>query len=318
MPVPSFRTIVEFTRPFTLLPPILGMVSGSFTALGAMRHRTGADLSDIGRRIAEPRTIIVLFLGAILAAALNAGSNIVNQITDVRNDRINKPHRPYVDGRVNLPWALFLAAFFYLVALGVAASIGRETLFVVVLGAIATILYSVPPFRTKRFGIWANVTIASARGCLLKVCGWSCVASVVDDPEPWYVGAVFLLFLIGAASTKDFADIDGDRADGCATWPITYGPRRAAKMMAPFLIVPWLFFPLGAIIPHPVSGRMLSAPPIALTVLAVILAVYGLKIARMILADPDALAKSENHPSWKHMYLQMMCAQIGLGLVYIL
>ena len=30
-----------------------------------------------------------------------------------------------------------------------------------------------------------------------------------------FIGGIFGLYLLGAASTKDFADIDGDRAGGC-------------------------------------------------------------------------------------------------------
>ena len=74
-----------------------------------------------------------------------------------------------------------------------------------------TLLYSVPPFRTKRLGIWANITIAIPRGMLLKVAGWSSVKTI-GGLEPWYIGAIFGLFLLGATTTKDFADMEGDRA----------------------------------------------------------------------------------------------------------
>ena len=35
-------------------------------------------------------------------------------------------------------------------------------------------------------------------------------------------------------------------------------------------------------------------------------------------SDPGSLALRENHPSWKHMYLMMMCAQIGFALAYLI
>jgi len=46
--------------------------------------------------------------------------------------------------------------------------------------------------------------------------------------EPWYIGAIFGLFLLGASTTKDFADMEGDARGGCRTLPIIYGVRRAA------------------------------------------------------------------------------------------
>jgi len=51
--------------------------------------------------------------------------------------------------------------------------------------------------------------------------------------EPWFIGDVFGLFLLGAASTKDFSDMEGDRAGGCRTLPIAFGVRKAAYMIAP-------------------------------------------------------------------------------------
>ena len=35
-----------------------------------------------------------------------------------------------------------------------------------VVATVITVLYSAPPFRTKRLGVWANVTIAIPRGAV--------------------------------------------------------------------------------------------------------------------------------------------------------
>ena len=37
----------------------------------------------------------------------------------------------------------------------------------------------------------------------------------------------------------------------------------------------------------------------------------------LILRDPDELTTTENHPSWKHMYMMMMFVQVGLAVAYI-
>ena len=58
--------------------------------------------------------------------------------------------------------------------------------------------------------------------------------------EPWYIGAIFGLFLLGASTTKDFADMEGDARGGCRTLPIIYGVRRAAWMISPSFVVPFL------------------------------------------------------------------------------
>ena len=42
--------------------------------------------------------------------------------------------------------------------------------------------------------------------------------------EPWFIGAIFMLFLVGAASTKDFSDMEGDRRGGCITFMFPPAP----------------------------------------------------------------------------------------------
>ena len=121
----------------------------------------------------------------------------------------------------------------------------HECFWIVVVATVITVLYSVPPFRTKRLGIWANVTIAIPRGVLLKVAGWSAVKTIVGV-EPWFIGAIFGLFLLGASTTKDFADMEGDARGGCRTLPIIYGVRRAAWMISPSFVVPFVMIAVGA------------------------------------------------------------------------
>ena len=110
-------------------------------------------------------------------------------------------------------------------------------------------------------GIWANVTIAIPRGVLLKVAGWSSVKTIIGV-EPWYIGAIFGLFLLGASTTKDFADMEGDARGGCRTLPIIYGVRRAAWMISPSFVVPFLMISVGAWTRHP--DRQLRAAADAL------------------------------------------------------
>ncbi|MAE69509.1 MAG: hypothetical protein CME06_03450 [Gemmatimonadetes bacterium] len=312
----------DLVRPYTLLPPLFGMLSGAVCAIGAVATRTGA---SIGGADGVDRRVIAIGLGAVMAATLNAGSNAINQLTDQENDRRNKPARPLPSGRLTPGAVLITGVFFYVAALLAAWAVGvpvggtiHECFWIALAGAAGSLIYSVPPVRTKRWAWAAQLTIAVPRGMLLRVCGWSCVALTFNDPEPWYAGAVFFLFLLGAAATKDFADIEGDRAAGCNTWPVVHGPAGAARRVAPFLLFPWLLLPLGVVLPHPSGGPLLAGNPLALTILGIALSVYGAYIARLMLVRPDELARSENHPSWVHMYALMMVAQIGLMVAYLI
>jgi hypothetical protein len=48
-----------------------------------------------------------------------------------------------------------------------------------------------------------------------------------------------------------------------------------------------------------------------------VLTLWGCYTVWLLLRDPDALTRTENHPSWRHMYLMLMAAQIGLAVAYV-
>jgi geranylgeranylglycerol-phosphate geranylgeranyltransferase len=296
--------LLEFSRPFTLVAPALGFASGAATAAGAAPP--------------EPFTAALLTspaIGLTMAAVLNAASNALNQIYDQEIDRINKPRRPLPSGRLTLAEAWVFTIVSYVVALVLAWMVapgGRhECFWIVLVATLITVLYSVPPFRTKRLGIWANVTIAIPRGVLLKVAGWSAVKTVFGL-EPWFIGAIFGLFLLGASTTKDFADMEGDARGGCRTLPIIYGVRRAAWMISPSFIVPFLMIAAGA------SAGILTGNSVLLQLLSVVMTAYGAYVCYLMLRRPEDLAIEENHVSWAHMYRMMFVAQVGFALAYLL
>ena len=322
------KRYIRLSRPFTLVPPLLGIVSGAVCAFGSAHN------PDPARRVTWA-VVITVAVGSLCASAMNAASNIVNQIADLEIDRKNKPGRPLVTGEISIASAWRAAALLYAVAIlpvwivvpypysrladRLTAPVHlHAAFFIYCLGALATLVYSFPAFgRTKRHWLAANLTIAIPRGGLLKVAGWAFVASVAAL-EAWAIGGIFALFLLGAMSTKDFSDMEGDRAHGCITLPLRFGVRRAAWMIAPFFVLPWLLIPLFAWLPGPGgSAPLLTGNRVLLTALGLGLAAWGIFAARVLVRDPDELARSENHPAWTHMYLLMMAAQVGFALAYL-
>jgi hypothetical protein len=55
-----------------------------------------------------------------------------------------------------------------------------------------------------------------------------------------------------------------------------------------------------------------------LFLLGAVLVLYGVYTAYLLVRKPEELAFTENHPSWTHMYLMMMLAQVGFALAYVL
>ena len=298
------RAYVDLGRPFTLVAPALGFMSGALTAVGAAPPEPWS-----------ARLLVPPLIGAAMAACLNAGNNALNQIYDLDIDRVNKPKRPLPSERLTIGEAWTFSVVTYAISLVLAwlvAPAGRHECFWLVAAAVVfTLLYSVPPFRTKRLGIWANITIAIPRGVLLKVAGWSSVKTIMGV-EPWYIGGIFGLFLLGATTTKDFADIEGDRRGGCRTLPIQYGVTRAAWMISPSFVIPFLMIPAGAWM-HILTGNFWL-----LQALGLLMTAYGIYVCYLMLRRPEDLAVEENHVSWAHMYRMMFVAQIGFALAYLL
>jgi len=299
----KLSALVTFARPFTLLAPGIGFVSWGLVALGS------EPAGDFSWRALWP-----ILLGGVMAAILNIASNGINQIFDLEVDRVNKPKRPLPAGLISLKeaWIMTIAAYiaaFVLAWFIVPPGGGHQTFIIVLIGALFTYIYSGPPFRTKRFGIWANITISVPRGALLVIAGWSAAKNVLAV-EPWWIAIIFGIYIIGAASTKDFSDIEGDKKGGCITIPVKYGIKKSTRIIAPFLSVPFLLFPVGALL------GVLTADKLLISIYGLVLALYGVYIAKLLFDDPEKLATEANHISWKHMYLQMVIAQLGAIAAY--
>src|SRR5207244_3199585 len=95
-----------FARPFTLVPPMIGIFSGALICYGASH-------------VTFP--LVCVSLAVIAAAVLNAASNGLNQIYDLENDRINKPHRPLPSGRMSGTQAWTFVVLTYIAALALVA-----------------------------------------------------------------------------------------------------------------------------------------------------------------------------------------------------
>ena len=98
-----------------------GIFSGSLLGYGA----THASIHPV--RVA---------LAVLAAGVLNAASNGLNQICDITNDRINKPHRPLPSGALTLRQAWIFTAATYALALAMVAVVNRETFAIYVIAAL--------------------------------------------------------------------------------------------------------------------------------------------------------------------------------------
>ena len=295
------RTLAGLVRPFTMLGPVTGVLCGSIAASAALE-------------VTWPLARVGLALAAAIFA--NAASNAWNQAFDADIDRVNKPARPIPSGQTTVAAAMSLGHACAMLSLGAAlvhAALAESAWFAacVALGLASTWAYSAPPLRTKRSMLGALATIAIPRGFLVPVAAWSVVAAPTTL-EPFALGLVPGLFVLGAAATKDFADVEGDRAHGCRTLPVVLGAARASRVVAPFLWAPFVLYPLLAL------AGVIARPVVAWAIVAALLGGFGLVTARALTKDPDGLATERNHPAWRGMYLLLLANQAAVAIVYTL
>ena len=105
--------------------------------------------------------------------------------------------------------------------------------------------------------------------------------------------------------------MEGDARGGCRTLPIIYGVRRAAWMISPSFVVPFVMISIGA------WTGVLTGHFILLQLLSLVMTAYGIYVCYLMLRRPEDLAVEENHVSWAHMYRMMFVAQIGFALAYL-
>lgn len=307
----KMRGYINLLRPFTLLAPAIGGISG------ALMSASYYDFKNFD--------LLKLIYGIGALIALNAASNSLNQVYDLEIDKINKPYRPIPSGIVSIDEALIIAVFLYMASIFRSSLINMNFAIFVFAIALISIGYSMPPLRFKQYTWLSNISIAIARGLLLIVAGWSIFGNPFEPtewvrifnkaqiiiplvPAPWLVGSIMCIYLIGAMTTKDFTDVEGDRKYGIKTLPVLYGNRKATLIIAPFFVLPFILIPLGVMF-----GKLIHS-----SIYLSVLAVWGAYIVYLLLNQADKRdAKFENSPAWKHMYLMLMAMQIGFMFVYV-
>ena len=203
--------LLSFSRPHTLL--------GTFTAVPAIGiHAAGSPA-----------------FGAIPAALLaNLYVTGLNQITDVEVDHMNKPYLCIPSGRLSMCEAKVVVGIAGVLALTLSS--GSKALFATVFSSMALgTLYSMNPFRWKRFPLLAAASIVLVRGVIVNIGFASHAAGALAVPT----GPVlfFSAFALAIAILKDVPDMKGDFMFKIPSFALSYGRSAACRVSAALLVV---------------------------------------------------------------------------------
>lgn len=166
----------------------------------------------------------------------------INQIYDVDIDKVNKPFLPIAAGELSpgVAWGLILA----LAAAGLAivnTQFGSLISNLYAFGLFLGTIYSIPPFRLKRFAIPAFLIIATVRGFLLNFGVFYATKAALGQSFAWspaicFITAFVTMFAVVIAITKDLPDVEGDKANGIETFATRLGVKNVSLLSIGLLL----------------------------------------------------------------------------------
>jgi 4-hydroxybenzoate polyprenyltransferase len=146
---PRFRrnkvySLLVLLRPFTLLAPFIGVISGGILALAYYGQLSAPYIAAAPPFLRWDIPGTELFFSAVTFAGANAASNVINQVYDADIDRINKPYRPIPSNAITVNEAMTLGWLLYLVTLFRAGMFSRPMAHFLLIFMVITIIYSEP------------------------------------------------------------------------------------------------------------------------------------------------------------------------------
>ncbi|GMP87128.1 hypothetical protein CsSME_00039645 [Camellia sinensis var. sinensis] len=243
-----------------------------------IRGTTLGSISLVARALIENTNLIrwsLLFKAFSGLLALICGNGYIvgiNQIYDIGIDKVNKPYLPIAAGDLSVQSAWFLVLLFAVTGLLIVGiNFGPFITALYCLGLFLGTIYSVPPFRMKRFPVVAFLIIATVRGFLLNFGVYYATRAALGLTVEWSLPVVFIttfvtLFALVIAITKDLPDVEGDRKFQISTLATKLGVRNIAFLGSGLLLLNYIGAILAAVFMPQVFKRSLMIP--AHTILA--------------------------------------------------
>lgn len=284
---PRVRDIVELLKPITWFPPMWAFMCGAVSS--------GAGLD--GR-------LWFVAGGVLLAGPLVCGtSQVVNDWFDRHVDAINEPDRPIPSGRIPGRLGLWIALIATVLSALVGWLLGPLVFIAGLVGLVLAWGYSAPPLRFKTSG-WMGPAVV---GLTYEGLSWFTGAAVMLGSMPRAeVLITLVLYSIGAhgiMTLNDFKAVEGDRATGLKSLPVTLGVPNAARLACAVMALAQVV--VVALLA--VWGETLSAIAVGCVLLAQFAAMPRL------LRNPRKYAPWYNGVGVTLYVLGMLAAALGLG-----
>uniref|UniRef100_A0ACD5TEE5 Uncharacterized protein n=2 Tax=Avena sativa TaxID=4498 RepID=A0ACD5TEE5_AVESA len=240
-PAPLLKTLSDlkdscwrFLRPHTIRGTALGS-----TALVARALIENPQLIDW-------RLVFKALYGLVALICGNGYIVGINQIYDIGIDKVNKPYLPIAAGDLSVQSAWLLVVAFAVVGFSIVVSnFGSFITSLYCLGLFLGTIYSVPPFRLKKYPVAAFLIIATVRGFLLNFGVYYATRAALGLTFQWSSPVAFItcfvtVFALVIAITKDLPDVEGDRKFQISTLATKLGVRKIAFLGSGLLLANYI------------------------------------------------------------------------------
>lgn len=283
---------LEIARPFSFTASIVPVLVGA-----ALAYRDG---------LFDP----LLFLATLVASvSLQAGTNVVNEIHDVRTgvDTKDSPRasKALVEGRVPLGEARALAAAFFLVTIAIGLALvalrGWPLLAIGLAGVLGGYFYTAPPFQYKYRALGVPLVFVYM-GVLMVVGAYYAIAGRWSDAA-LYASLPVGILVAAILHANDVRDVDEDARAGFRTLSILLTRTPAARLYV------WMM--LGAFL---LTGLLVIAGQLPLFALVALLALPGALRATaemrraMATGDIGVIARIDQHTAQVHLLFGLLLA----------
>ena len=239
--------------------------------------------------------LIVVFNLILMVFASWFFSVLVNDIEDIKIDKISNQKRPLVQKIISPKEILNLSLVFLFFSLITAAIISPIFFLIIITYHLLTIVYSCYPFRLRRFVGVSNLLIALTSLNFLIIGFMVFSEKQTLNRFPWLIYWFLFLGYFSITPIKDLKDTIGDRKNKVITLPVLIGNKNTRTLIAILLFSfylssvyilkqPNLFLPallIGSINFFIVSGNKVSDRKINFWILGLVF-VYGFFIVKII------------------------------------
>ena len=284
---PKMRDVLQLLKPITWFPPMWAFMCGAVSS--------GAGLDGRWWFVAG---------GVMLAGPLVCGtSQAVNDWFDRHVDAINEPDRPIPSGRIGGRWGLYIALIMTVISAAVGWLLGPLVFLAGLVGLALAWAYSAPPFRFKTSGLTGPAVVGFTYEGLSWFTGATVMLGALPATEVLIVLSLYSIGAHGIMTLNDFKAVEGDKATGLKSLPVTMGVSGAAR----FACATMALAQVVVIVLLALWGFTLSA------------AIVGGVLAAQIAAMPRLLRNPKQYAPWYNgigvtLYvLGMLAAALGLG-----